>query len=104
MKNRDIIIIAGVAVAAYLLMQKKQPARGYAIDVPAPDVLSEQEYQRQIAEQRRIDALKNVASAAGNFLSRLFSRDRKTATIDTRGRLSDRTSPVVGPKKIGIIY
>lgn len=104
MKNRDIVIIAGVAVAAYYLLRQKQPARGYSITVPAPDVLSRQEYERQIAEQRRLDALKNVATAAGNFLQKLFLRDRKPATVETRRNLSAGMSPVIGPKKIGIIY
>jgi hypothetical protein len=104
MKNRDIVIIAGVAVAAYYLLRQKQPARGYNITVPAPDVLSRQEYERQIAAQRRSDALKNVATTAGNFLQKLFSRDRKPATVETRQNLSAGMSPVIGPKKIGIIY
>lgn len=104
MKNRDIVIIAGVAVAAYYLLRQKQPARDYSITVPAPDVLSRQEYERQIAEQRRLDALKNVATAAGNFLQKLFSRDRKPATVETRRNLSAGMSPVIGPKKIGTFF
>ena len=106
MKNRDIVIIAGVAVAAYLLTRKKKekPQRDYTLTIPAPDILSRQEYERQIAAQRRSDALKNVATAAGNFLQKLFSGDRKPATVETRRNLSSGMSPVIGPKKIGIIY
>lgn len=103
MKTRDIAIIAAVGVAAYLLLKKQAPARGYSIDVPAPDILSQQEYERQLAEQRRLDAIKNLAQTAGDFISKIFGKKKAPATVTTKP-LSAGINPVVGPAKIGIIY
>jgi hypothetical protein len=102
MKTRDIAIIAAVGVAAYLLLKKQTPARGYSIDVPAPDILSRQEYERQLANQRRLDAIKNLATTAGDFINKIFGK-QKIATVEKKS-LSAGINPVVGPKKIGLIY
>jgi hypothetical protein len=102
MKTRDIAIIAAVGVAAYLLLKKQAPARGYSIDVPAPDILSRQEYERQLANQRRLDAIKNLATTAGDFINKIFGK-QKIATVEKKS-LSAGINPVVGPKKIGLIY
>jgi hypothetical protein len=90
MKTKDIIIIAGVGVAAYLLLKKPQ-ARPYTITVPPPDRLTQQEYEAQ--QQRRLD----------NVISKIFGKN-KTATVERRTDLSAGISPVVGPKKIGYFY
>lgn len=105
MKTRDIAIIAAVGVAAYLLTRKKkeEPARGYTLTIPAPDILSQQEYERQLAEQRRLDAIKNLAQTAGDFISKIFGKKKAPATVTTKP-LSAGINPVVGPKKIGLIY
>lgn len=103
MKSKDIAIIAAVGVAAYLLLKKQAPARGYSIDVPAPDVLSREEYERQLANQRRLDAIKNLATTAGDFISKIFGKKKAPATVTTKP-LSAGINPVVGPAKIGIIY
>lgn len=102
MKNKDIAIIAAVGVVAYLLLKKQAPSRGYSIDVPAPDVLSREEYERQLANQRRLDAIKNLATTAGDFFKKIFAK-KEIATVEKK-RLSDNINPVVGPAKIGIIY
>jgi len=102
MKGKDIAIIAAVGVAAYLLLKKQTPARGYSIDVPAPDILSRQEYERQLANQRRLDSIKNLATTAGDFINKIFGK-RKIATVEKKP-LSAGINPVVGPKKIGLIY
>jgi hypothetical protein len=104
MKTRDIAIIAAVGVAAYLLTRKKkeEPARGYTLTIPAPDILSRQEYERQLASQRRLDAIKNLATTAGEFINKIFGK-QKIATVEKKS-LSAGINPVVGPKKIGLIY
>ncbi len=104
MKTRDIAIIAAVGVAAYLLTRKKkeEPARGYTLTIPAPDILSQQEYERQLANQRRLDAIKNLATTAGDFINKIFGK-QKIATVEKKS-LSAGINPVVGPKKIGLIY
>jgi hypothetical protein len=100
MKTKDIIIIAGVGVAAYLLLKKPQ-ARPYTITVPPPDRLTQQEYEAQ--QQRRLDNVKNLAQSAADFISKIFGKN-KTATVERRTDLSAGISPVVGPKKIGYFY
>lgn len=95
MKNKDLLIIAAVGVAAYMLFKQRKPARGYSIDVPAPDVLDQQEYQRQLNEARRRETLQNVFSTAGTFFSKLFSKDRKT---------SKSIAQINDIKQIDIIY
>lgn len=102
MKGKDIAIIAAVGVAAYLLIRKPAPARGYSIDVPSPDILSRQEYERQLSSQRRLDAIKNLATTAGDFINKIFGKN-KMATVEKKS-LSAGINPVVGPKKIGLIY
>jgi hypothetical protein len=104
MKTRDIAIIAAVGVAAYLLTRKKkeEPARGYTLTIPAPDILSQQEYERQLANQRRLDAIKNLATTAGDFINKIFGK-QKIATVEKKS-LSAGINPVVGPRKIGLIY
>jgi hypothetical protein len=102
MKSKDIAIIAAVGVAAYLLLKKQNSTRRYSIDVPAPDVLSREEYERQLANQRRLDAVKNLATTAGDFFKKFFAK-KEIATVEKK-RLSDNINPVTGPKKIGLIY
>lgn len=100
MKTKDIVIIAGVGVAAYFLLRKPtQP--GYTITVPPPDKLTQQEYEAQ--QQRRLDNIKNLATSAANFISKIFGKN-KNATVQTGSNLSAGIDPVVGPKKIGLFY
>ena len=95
MKNKDFLIIAAVGIAAYMLLKQQRPARGYSIDVPAPDIINQQEYERQLNEARRRDTLKNVLSTAGDFFTKLFSKDRKT---------SKSIAQINDTKQIDIIY
>ena len=95
MKNKDLLIIAAVGLAAYMIMKAQRPARGYSIDVPAPDVLDQQEYERQMNEARRRENLKNVLTTAGDFFTKLFSKDRKT---------TKSIAQINDTKQIDIIY
>jgi hypothetical protein len=78
-----------------MLFKEKKPARGYSIDVPDPDIINKQEYERQLNEARRRDTLKNVLSTAGDFFTKLFSKDRKT---------SNSIAQINDTKQIDIIY
>ena len=105
MKGKEIAIIAAVGIAAYMLLKNKKKDEqrpGYTLAIPAPDILTRQEYERQLANQRRLDAIKNLATTAGDFINKNFGKN-KMATVEKKS-LSSGINPVVGPKKIGLIY
>ena len=86
MKTRDIVIIAGVGIAAYyLLQQKKKP--GYTITVPEPDKLTEEENRRLRAEadRRRIEQIQDIAEKGLSFIQKLFGKKKETAPSKVSG-------------------
>jgi hypothetical protein len=78
-----------------MILKQKRPARGYSIDVPAPDVLNQQEYERHLNEARRRDTLQILIKTAGSFFEKLFSKDRKT---------SKSIAQINDTKQLDIIY
>jgi hypothetical protein len=99
MKTRDIVIIAGVGIAAYfLLQQKKKP--GYTITVPEPERLTEEEDRRLRAEadRRRIEQLQDVAEKGFTFIQKLFGKKKQAAPKKVSGPAAPKCD------QIGLFY
>jgi hypothetical protein len=99
MKTRDIVIIAGVGIAAYFLLQQKKKPR-YTITVPEPDRLTEEEDRRLRAEadRRRIEQLQDVAEKGLTFIQKLFGKKKEAAPKKVSGPVQPKCD------EIGLFY
>lgn len=70
MKTRDIALIAGAAALVYFATRRRPAARGYTIDVPPPDVLTREEYERQL-RAARAGQIVDIGKSIAEFFSKL---------------------------------
>jgi len=99
MKTRDIVIIAGVGIAAYLLLQQKKKP-GYTITVPEPDKLTEEENRRLRAEadRRRIEQIQDIGEKGLSFIQKLFGKKKEAAPKKISGPAAPKCD------QIGLFY
>jgi len=83
MKNKDLLLI-GLGIGAYYLLMRQKPKRGYTINVPPPQKITEKEFRTGIVQK----ALPVVQKALSLFKKKpkLTAQQQQAVKTLTSGR------------------
>jgi hypothetical protein len=96
MKNKGLIYILLAGGAAILLLSMRRKAPSYTIDVPAPEKITAEEFEKPSLIQRVIKAVKKVApvvkKAAESAKQRKIVREKTSAYTSKQRKAAKQTA------------